>query len=217
MPIEGLTPGPANPQPLSFSAAPNTPAVDLCDLLPPGAAEKLRTLRQRSEDLHAVIPDFEAVRTASMARIEAQNALARLTAHSQDGGFGQPLTALSVVQATATLAKATAEFERLRERQAARSTVWQEATQALAKVQDWLKSGRPQGVVLEDVDTQVKLAKGEANWSEAVENRRAARERSRRIYTGSEARRIPVRGPGSECARNRGAGRHRSPINVAAG
>jgi hypothetical protein len=35
-----------------------------------------------------------------------------------------------------------------------------------------LKSGRPQGVTLEDVDTQVKLAKGEANWSEAVENRR---------------------------------------------
>jgi len=39
------------------------PSFDAIELLPPAAAEKLRMLRQRSADAHAVIPPFEDVRS----------------------------------------------------------------------------------------------------------------------------------------------------------
>ena len=49
--------------------------------------------------------------------------------------------------------------------------MWQSATQAAANVENYLKSGRPAGTQLEDVDVPVKLAKGESNWLDAVANR----------------------------------------------
>jgi hypothetical protein len=171
MPIEGLTPGPANPQPLSFSGVHTAPAFDVANLLPPAASERLLQLRQRAKDSHAVIPPFEEVRTASMARIEAANSLKRLTDHPQHFGMGLKADAPQAVAAQRLLDKLSADFQRLQKLQATCSAAWNVATQALARVQDWLKSGRPAGVALEDVDTAVKLAKGEANWLEAIANR----------------------------------------------
>jgi hypothetical protein len=49
--------------------------------------KKLRLLRQRGAEAHALVPQFETIREASMARIEAANTLKRLTSHPQDGGF----------------------------------------------------------------------------------------------------------------------------------
>ena len=64
------------------------PQFDVIELLPPAAAEKLRMLRQRAADAHALIPEFETSAKRAWRRIEAENALKRLTNHPQDGGFG---------------------------------------------------------------------------------------------------------------------------------
>ena len=79
-PVTGLTPAPAaGQQPFRFAAAPTAPGFDVIEILPEGAPQdRLRALRQRSLDLHALMPPFEDVRTASLARQEAQNALTRL-------------------------------------------------------------------------------------------------------------------------------------------
>ena len=74
-------------------------------------------LRQRSADAHALIPEFEKIREASMARIEAENALKRLTSHPQDGGFDLKPDHRRVIEAQRLLDKATADFKRLQELQ----------------------------------------------------------------------------------------------------
>ncbi len=56
-------------------AATFEPHFDVVELLPPRAADKLRLLRQRRADAHAIVPPFEEIREASLARIEAENAL----------------------------------------------------------------------------------------------------------------------------------------------
>src|SRR5258707_118227 len=81
--------------------------------LPPAAADRLRSLRQRAADAHAIIPAFETIREASMAKIEAANAVARLTSHPQDGGFGLKPDDPRVVAAQKHLDKMTADFQRL--------------------------------------------------------------------------------------------------------
>ena len=79
----GTTPqAPANPQPLNFGGVDVRPDFDPIEILPPATADKLRMLRQRAADAHAIIPEFEEVRLASMARVEAANALNRLDALS---------------------------------------------------------------------------------------------------------------------------------------
>jgi hypothetical protein len=83
----GFTPAPANPQPFS-TGFPSPPSFDVIERLPEDRKDLLRKLHQRRADAHAVIPEFEAVREASMSKIEAANALTRLTSHAQDGGFG---------------------------------------------------------------------------------------------------------------------------------
>lgn len=178
MAVEGLTPGPAGGQPpFSFAGVHTRPDFDLIELLPPAAAEKLRTLRQRSLDLHAIIPPFEEVRQASIARSEAASALRRLTDHQQLGGFNLPQSAPQVVAAQRTLDKATATFEELQARQAARSAAWQAASAVPANIETWLRDGRPQAAALEDIETPaVKLNKGEGLLDAVARLQRRARE-----------------------------------------
>jgi hypothetical protein len=71
-------PGPANPQ--QFTAGMSlVPGYDPIDLLPPAAADRLRMLRQRAADGHALCVPFEDVRLQSAAKVEAEHALKRLT------------------------------------------------------------------------------------------------------------------------------------------
>jgi hypothetical protein len=130
------------------------PSYDVLDALAgaPVAAEKLRLLRQRSADAHAVIPEFERVREASMARIEAENALKRLTNHPHDGGPNLKSDDRRVMEAQRLFDKATANFRRLQELQTVRTAAWQSASGALANAETWLKNGRPAGTALEDFD-----------------------------------------------------------------
>jgi hypothetical protein len=111
----GFQPGPIAETiaPTSFSLPSGPPSIDPIESLPPAAAEKLRLLRQRAADAHAIIPPFEDVRQASLARTDAANAVARLTAHPQDNGRNLPETDPLVAAAKRHLDKMTAEYTRL--------------------------------------------------------------------------------------------------------
>jgi hypothetical protein len=163
----GFTPAPTTTvtAQATFSAGMHLqPQFDPLEILPPGAAERLRKLRQRAADAHALIPEFEAIREASMAKTEAANALKRLTDHPQDGGFGlKPDSHRQVTEAQRTLDKATDDFERVKQRSADRTAAWQAASGALANVETWLRHGKPSGVQLLDQDGEPpKLNKGES-------------------------------------------------------
>jgi len=150
---------------------------DATEWMPPGGAEKLRLLRQRAEDQHRLIPEFEDVRAASMARVEAENALKRLTAHPQDFGFDLKPGDRRVTEAQRHLDKLTAEAQRLTELQQVRSAAWQTASQAKAACEMWLKTGRPGDVVLQDWDGPEPTLKGKETLPEAIERlRRRGRE-----------------------------------------
>jgi hypothetical protein len=176
-PVTALTPAPTETvtaqAPMSFGGLHNPPQLDVIELLPPAAADKLRKLRLRRADAHRLIPEFEQIREASMARMEAENALKRLTDHPQNSGRGLPDTDPLVVAAKKHLDKMADDFRRLTELQEVRSAAFQSASAAQAAVESWLRDGRPHGTVLQDHDGEVpKLAKGEAGLLDAIENRR---------------------------------------------
>ena len=179
-PITSLTPAPLNivvaPTPLS-AGFPSPPPFDVIELLPSAAADKLRALRQRSDDLHAIIPPGEDVRLANTAKIEAANALKRLVDHPQDGGFGLGADDRRVIVATKALEKATADFERLKQLEETRSQAWRTASQAKATCADWLRHGKPGNTQLEPIETESpKLNKGESLIDGIERHRRRVRE-----------------------------------------
>ena len=120
-----LTPAPTTTitaqAPMSFGGLHSSPQFDVIELLPPGAADKLRALRQRSADLHSIIPAFEDIREANTARVEADGALKRLTNHPQDFGFDLKPDDPRVIAAQRHLDKMTADAKRLTELQQVRS------------------------------------------------------------------------------------------------
>ena len=112
-----------------------------------------------------------------MARIEAENALKRLSAHPQDGGFGLPPDDRRVIEAQRLLDKMTADFRRLQELQTVRTAQFQAVAGVLANVEEWLKSGRPGNAMLEAVDEiEAKLNKGESLTDGIERLRRRVRE-----------------------------------------
>jgi hypothetical protein len=156
---------------------PSPPSLDPIELLPPAAADKLRKLRLRREDAHRLVPEFETIRSASLARVNAQNELKRLRDPAGDGGFNLPETDPRVVAATKTLNKATAEFTRLQELQAVRSAAFQSASAAQANVEAWLRDGRPHGNVLEAIEVEPPTRlKGETVLDAVERFRRRGRE-----------------------------------------
>uniref|UniRef100_UPI0012DC6129 hypothetical protein n=1 Tax=Bradyrhizobium sp. URHD0069 TaxID=1380355 RepID=UPI0012DC6129 len=144
-------PGPANPQPFS-APMPLVPSFDVIEVLPPGAADRLRALRQRFHDLNKLIPKFEEIREASDARIQAEQRLARLQAHQQEGGFNLPETDGRVIEQRRLLDKLTDHLKRLSELKETRSATWRAASHVLTAVENWLKNGVPPGVVLQDIE-----------------------------------------------------------------
>ena len=126
-------PAPANPQPFSGGLH-LQPQFDPIELLPPAAAEKLRMLRQRSADMRSFRRSRMSARRPT--RIEAENALKRLTDHPQDFGFNLPPTDPRVVAANKHLAKVTADLERLKERSEVRTAAWQAASRCAGCLRD---------------------------------------------------------------------------------
>jgi hypothetical protein len=178
----GFQPGPATETvaPTPLPAGPHVlPQFDPIDRLThvPAAAEKMRLLGQRSDDQHAIIPEFETVRAASMRKIEAMNALKRLTDHPQDGGFGLKDDDRRVIEATKTVEKTTADFNRLQELQEVRAAAWRAASQAKAACEDFLRHGVPGNCRLEAIETEPPpLKKGEGILDAIEARRRRVRE-----------------------------------------
>ncbi|QIG93489.2 hypothetical protein [Bradyrhizobium sp. 6(2017)] len=172
----GFAPAPVNPQP--FSAGPQLqPHFDGIELLPPAAAERLRALRQRAADAHALVPEFETIREASAAKVEAANALARLVNHPQDHGFGLKPDDPRVVAAEKHLEKMTADFELLTKLQEARTAAWHAASAPVATCEDLVRHGLPGGCTLQDHEGEPpELKKGEDDLSAVERLRRRGRE-----------------------------------------
>ena len=173
--ITALTPAPiiGVTAPTSFSLPPGPPQYDVIKRLPEDRKDLLRKLRQHRADKHALIPEFETIREASMARVEAENARGRLSNHPQDGGFGLKPDDRRVIAAQQHLEKMTADFKRLTELQEVRSAAFQAASGALAAVESWLRDGVPGNCTLEPIEVEPpKLNKGENGLLDAIENRR---------------------------------------------
>src|SRR3979411_1941433 len=99
-------PAPANPQP--FSAGVHLqPQFDPLDLLPPAAAEKLRLLRQRASDAHALTVPFADQQEATQLKHAAELEVSRLTGHRSEGGYELPDDDGRVIRAREALAKAS--------------------------------------------------------------------------------------------------------------
>ena len=172
----GFTPGPVNPQP--FSAGIHVvPSYDVLDGLPPAAAERLRQLRQHVHDVHALTVPFDDIRDASEARTGAAQRLSRLQAHQQDGGFGLKPDDPRVTEQQRLVDRLNSDFQRLNERNEARTVAWRAASHTLSNVELWLRDGKPSGVLLLDYDgPEPQLLKNES-ISDAVERlRRRGRE-----------------------------------------
>ena len=170
------TPGAMGPQ--SFGGPDVAAKYDLSGLLPPTAAEKLRLLRVRSEEAHAVIPPFNDVQQASIAKIEAANRLKRLIDPAGVGGFSLPHDQPQVVAAERALEKAADEVsEAGTDRSEARTKAWQAASAALQSVKSWLRDGKPPNTAVEDFEAaEMKLSKGETLLEAIERHRRRARE-----------------------------------------
>jgi hypothetical protein len=174
--MAGFEPGPANPQPMSVGFH-TRPAFNVIELLPPGGADRLRTLRQHVSDLHSLTTPFAELQEANTAKLEAAHQLKRLTDHQQHGGFNLKSDDPRVIAAQARLDTLSADYRRLTERNEGRSTAWREAGQTLAAVEQWLRDGRPPNTTLQDFDGKPpSLAKSEI-VTDAIERlRRRGRE-----------------------------------------
>jgi hypothetical protein len=173
---DSLPTAPHDPQPFS-NGLPAAPHFDVIELLPEPCAERLRMLRQRSRDAHALVPLFDDVAEVNAARYAAERVLARLVGHRSQGGFERPETDGIVVAANRTLDKAAAEARRLAERQAAKTAAWQQIARVLSNTESWLKDGKPAGCVLVAFDgPEPKLNRNESPLDAVERHRRRVRE-----------------------------------------
>jgi hypothetical protein len=121
------------------------PACDVLGYLPAPAADRLRALRQRVSDKHALGIPFEQRHAVSTEKFECETRLKRLQAHRSSGGFALADDDPSVVNEKRRLDTLTAEVRRLNELDAKRSAQWREAGYALGNIEAWLRNGTPDG------------------------------------------------------------------------
>jgi hypothetical protein len=178
MAAAGFEPGPRDPQPFSVPMS-LAASYDVIERLPPGAADRLRALRQRFRDLNLVIPKHDQIHELSTTRIQAEQRLKRLTDHQQNGGFHlDPATDPRVLEQQRLLDKLTDDLRRLHELSEVRSATWHAASHVLSAVEGWLKDGVPPGVVLlEDIEGKPpQLLKNETVIDAIERHRRRGRE-----------------------------------------
>jgi len=170
---------PTPPLAVSFDRQP-----DVVASLPPNAADKLRMLRDRVDDLHRLLPDFEDRRAAGEARLASEERLRRLTAHQQQGGFNLGPDDPRVKAAQRDLKTLTAEAKRLTDNYERKSAAWREASTTLSNVESWLSGGKPSGVVLRDhAEETLKLPKDEDVLTFIERQRRRVREARAALHT----------------------------------
>ena len=176
----GLPPAPISevvtPTPLP-GALPGPPSFDVIEILPERAQGHLRKLRDRSADAHAVCVRFSDIQELSTERVTAENRLRALQAHPSEGGHNLPLTDSRVVTQQRLVNKLTDDFRRLKERDETKAAAFRAASQALANVESWLKSGVPGGTTLEPVEVEPPTLNKNETITDAIERlRRRVRE-----------------------------------------
>jgi hypothetical protein len=176
----GFTPAPTETTvtPTPLPGAPHiSPQFDVIELLPPGAADKLRKLRLRREDAHRLIPEFESVREASLAKTDAANELSRLVSHPQVFGKNLPPDHPLVLKAQKHLDKMSDEFTQVTALQKLRSAAFQSAGAALAGCEEFLRHGVPGNCQIAEIEVEPsKLLKGESIIDAIERLRRRCRE-----------------------------------------
>lgn len=186
----------ANNAPMSLSFY--TTQHDMADYLPAPAADRLRKLRQRIQDKHALTIPFSERHAAHTEKLECENRLKRLTDHRSAGGFELGDDDPRVVDERTKLDKLTAEAKRLDDLDAVRSTQWRESGYVLVNIETRLRDGVPRGCVLEVLETAApSLPKGQS-LIEAIQ----ARERRIRELQ-ADARRVEASPFPSAYARKR--------------
>jgi hypothetical protein len=144
-------------------------------VLPEGAAERLRALRQHVADAHSLVPQFEDRAAANAARGDAARHVSRLQAHPSAGGFGLKDDHPSVKAARLQLDRLSDDAKRLDDLYETRAAAWRAASGALTSVEMWLRETR--GTVLADYDgPEPKLAKGESLMDGIARLQRRGRE-----------------------------------------
>jgi hypothetical protein len=177
-PIIGVT------APTSFSLPPGPPQHDMIERVPEERKELFRKLSQRRADAHRLIPEFETIREASMARVDAENVLRKRTSPPQDFGDNLPPTDPLVFAAKKHLEKMTADFKRLTELQEVRSAAWQAASAALTACEDWLRYGVPANCQIEAIEVEPpKLLKSEGLMDGVARLQRRGREIKATIHS----------------------------------
>jgi hypothetical protein len=148
------------------------PGSDPLRYLPDAAADRLRQLQLRVNDLRNLIPSFAQLNDATNDKIAAAQEVSRLTGRSQNFGFNLPPSDPRVVRAQAHLDEVTAEAARLGALTETRTRLFQAASGTLSNVMQWLRGGRPANCTLQAVEIEPpRLAKGE-DIVGAIENRR---------------------------------------------
>jgi hypothetical protein len=143
-------PGPVNPQPLSIGTGSGfqQPQLDVVELLPPGAAERLKRLRERASELHAATIPHSELQEVIAERTRAEQHLRRLQAHPQDFGFNLPPTDARVIEAERQVERTRENARRLQERSERLAAAWRAAAQPVASCEDYVRHGLPSGVQL---------------------------------------------------------------------
>jgi hypothetical protein len=148
--------------------------------LPPGPARKFAALRQKSLDLHAVIPAFHDVQEAQLVVTGHKQRIADLTKHPSVGGYGLSADAApQVISERKLLDRAIAELHRLEKLRETRSARWTACGRLERAVSDWLGLGLPRDCVIEAVDDApvAELLKKGERIADAVNRYRSVLER----------------------------------------
>ena len=149
------------------------PGFDPVEILPERSKDLLHKLRLRSADAHAVVPEFESIRQAALAKTTAANAVKRYTDPASAGGFNLNPADGQVVAAQKLFDKAADDLRRLQELSEIRTAAWQAASAALSNVETYLRHGKPANTTFEAVEVEVpKPAKGENGVLDQIETRR---------------------------------------------
>jgi hypothetical protein len=144
--------------------------VDVCDLLPPSAADKVIKLRQHADDLHVQIPEFETRLEVSQKKTAHDSRIAQLMRPKTQGGFALDADAPQVVAEQRLADKAKAEVQRIDELIEIRTAKWRGGIRILQTVDEFfIAGGVPSNCVVEEVAP--KLAKN-GNLIETIERER---------------------------------------------
>jgi hypothetical protein len=130
--------------------------------LPAGLpSNRFRTLAQKTEDLHRLLPDSSVRLQVGSDRLAAERRLQQLTTH-RPIGHGLADDDHRVVVARKELAALSAERERLVKLDTDRSGAWRRCGELLSSVRTWISSGRPPGTTMTAIDVPTpRLQKSE--------------------------------------------------------